>query len=104
VAFIGHANIADLIVEWSVAPRLPDALCREHVQEFDDAAQDARKAPPALRICAQCVELSKCRSWVNALPKDRRPDGVVGGQVVTKRRVNRTAAGRVWGTQRKEPS
>jgi hypothetical protein len=89
VAFIGHANVSELLAEWSIAPHLPDALCRTHMQEFDNAAQDARKAPPALRICAQCVELSKCHAYLNSLPPKRRPiAGVIGGVVLTKRRAH----------------
>ncbi|MGK2904509.1 MAG: hypothetical protein ACSLE7_16895, partial [Mycobacterium sp.] len=42
--------------------------------------QQARTA--ALRICAGCPALDRCRAWLDRLPINRRPRGVVAGAVV----------------------
>ena len=45
--------------------------------ELDDARREA------LRLCAGCEAQTHCRAWLDALPKSRRPRGVVAGVVIT---------------------
>ncbi len=76
-------------------PALPGAACKarfdlyertigEHhaagrltKPELDDARREA------LRLCAGCPALTRCRAWLDALPMSRRPNGVVAGVVIT---------------------
>ncbi|OPX05957.1 hypothetical protein [Mycobacterium sp. AT1] len=76
-------------------PALPGAACKAHCDlyertisehhaagrltktELDDARREA------LRLCAGCEAQMQCRAWLDALPKSRRPRGVVAGVVIT---------------------
>lgn len=76
-------------------PALPGAACKARVDlyertisehhaagrltktELDDARREA------LRLCASCPALTRCRAWLSALPLSRRPAGVVAGVVIT---------------------
>jgi hypothetical protein len=69
------------------APALPGALCRHRHALFDPAAPgenpddvDARH-DLALGLCEYCPTLSRCQEWVENLPPQRRPLGVIAGKV-----------------------
>lgn len=81
-----------LLAQHLAAPNLPEAACRGRHALFDpprpgedpDAAE--RRMWAALDLCATCPELQPCRSWIDRLPLDVRPHGVVAGQVRLWRR------------------
>nr|ABP46364.1 hypothetical protein Mflv_3893 [Mycolicibacterium gilvum PYR-GCK] len=78
-----------------LAPSLPGAKCRGRHHLFDAPepgvdTDETRKAEQiALRLCSECPSLGPCRTWLESLPKNKRPLGVVGGAVNTPRRVGR---------------
>lgn len=81
----------DLIAALTVGPALPGARCRGRHELFDPPEHD--EGPPkqrqrqatALPICNACPALDPCKTWLESLPKDRRPQGVVAGLVVNYR-------------------
>lgn len=84
-----------LLAQHLAAPNLPDAACRGRHELFDpprlgeapDAAE--RRMWLALDLCNRCPELTPCRAWLERLPLDVRPHGVVAGQVRLWRRSPR---------------
>lgn len=80
----------------AACPPLPGARCRGHAELFDrtngkSQATDTREArAAALALCQACPALHACREWVDNLPPDERPAGVVAGQIVPEtKRPNR---------------
>lgn len=83
--------LPELLADLAAAPRLPGASCRGHAQLFDRTIlrrghqKDARQArTAALSICHDCPALDHCRAWLDRLPPDERPIGVVAGQLVSE--------------------
>lgn len=82
--------LPELLADLAAAPRLPDAACRGLGELFDRAAgksqaKDTREARTvALDLCHACPTLHGCRAWLDGLPPDQRPLGVVAGQIVTE--------------------
>ncbi len=72
----------------AAAPHLPGASCRSHIELFDRATGDTRTADTrqartaALNLCHGCPAIHACRAWLDTLPADHRPIGVVAGRVV----------------------
>ena len=67
---------------------LPGAACVGRWSLFDPPA---RGEPPAttrqrhtqaLAICAACPALDRCKDWVDQLPPNQRPPGVVAGTTI----------------------
>ncbi|WP_174396630.1 WhiB family transcriptional regulator [Mycolicibacterium sphagni] len=85
----------DLFDAVGLAPALPGARCRGRATLFDLAEvgtdpEDAEYAEQAAkRLCAQCPSLMRCRAWYEALPRSRRPFGVVAGLVNRPKSVGR---------------
>lgn len=80
--------IDDLLDVVSAAPCLPGARCRGRHALFDCAGQDeptdvveARHAQ-ALGLCEHCPAATRCQSWLDSLPPNKRPAGVVAGRLV----------------------
>ncbi|BCP02035.1 hypothetical protein MINTM018_48040 [Mycobacterium intracellulare] len=74
-------------------PDLRGARCKGMAQLYEQTIATNRDGGPtreetdaaretALRICAACPSLAPCRAYIAALPKSRRPLGVVAGQVI----------------------
>lgn len=75
-------------------PAMPDAACRGHADLFDPrrtGESSAEHEPEhavaarhlqAQRLCAGCLELTRCRDWVQQLPAKERPTGVVAGRII----------------------
>ena len=59
-------------------PRLPGALRTGRPMLFD--GDDATSRDAAIALCQQCPPLSACSDWLSALPRSRRPPGVVAGR------------------------
>ena len=80
--------VGELLAELSRAPNLSGAVCADPGvrSTFDEAAVsvDVELYETALRACSRCPALELCRAWVEALPAERRPRGVVGGLVVSR--------------------
>lgn len=83
------ATVRELLTD---IPALPDARCRgkaglfeatiaEHTKLASRAELEHARAT-ALRTCADCPALARCRQWFGALPLARRPRGVVAGLVI----------------------
>ncbi|ORB26624.1 hypothetical protein BST38_25510 [Mycolicibacterium parafortuitum] len=84
-------SAASLFDAVGLAPSLPGARCRGRHRLFDlpepdiDTAEARHAEETALRLCSLCPSLVRCRTWLESLPKSKRPPGVVAGT------VNRTA-------------
>jgi hypothetical protein len=83
-------SIGELLDQLALAPHLEDAACRHREQLYDaaitrDAGSAAMRAArtQALAICQSCGALDACRQWLNSLPEDQRPIGVVAGTLRT---------------------
>lgn len=69
------------------APCLPGAKCRGRHSLFDPAAKGedpdtvAARHAQAVELCSYCPALDKCRDWLDSLPPQQRPYGVVAGVV-----------------------
>lgn len=59
-------------------PRLPDALCRGHVELFD--ADSEETATRAVALCRQCPDRQPCAAWANTL-RHNQANGVLAGQL-----------------------
>jgi hypothetical protein len=78
----------DLLSDLGAAPRLSGAKCRGRHELFDppDRQQahsvevQARYAK-ALQLCGTCPVLDACGQWYRSLRANKRPGGVVAGQV-----------------------
>ena len=81
------ASVLAMIVNCS--PELPGAVCVDPAvrEVFDRTTESTTNAvrSAATDACARCPVLAECRQWVEGLPPARRPVGVVGGLIVTKR-------------------
>ena len=82
-------NIGELLDALALAPRLTDPACAGQWPLFDVAA-GGRNLPrtkviqaqrDALAVCRACPALAECRDWINTVPPNRRPSGVVAGRL-----------------------
>ena len=84
-----------LLAQHLAAPILPEAACRGRHDLFDpprpgeDPDTAERRMWAALDVCNRCPELRPCRRWLDGLPSNVRPHGVVAGQVRLWRRSPR---------------
>jgi hypothetical protein len=67
-------------------PRLNDARCVGQSRLFDPDPQVDRRFianahRAAAQICSECPARTDCHNWVEQLPADQRPTGVVAGWV-----------------------
>lgn len=76
-----------LLAALAGAPALPGARCRGKHHLFDPTAPGensdvaAQRHAQALGLCSNCPALTRCEDWHDALPRTKRPDGVVAGRV-----------------------
>lgn len=82
--------LADLLLALAGLPTLPGARCRNRWELFDRTINAERGAPPgdveyarqhARDLCAVCPALNGCRAWLDSLPPNQRPLGVVAGRL-----------------------
>lgn len=81
------SSLERLLAAVGVAPALPGARCRGRHHLFDE--QGPRESPDvaqqrhqqAVHLCQGCIALASCAQWVDALPTQRRPPGVVAGRM-----------------------
>jgi hypothetical protein len=80
------SSSSDLVAELLVGtPHMPDAVCAGHAELFDPPEPSTGHTDTherirfALKLCRRCPELAACRNWLNSLPPNRRPSGIVAG-------------------------
>lgn len=79
----------------SAAPALPGARCRGKAHLFDEAGKHEdpetadQRHTQALGLCRGCTALASCQQWYTALPRSKRPPGVVAGQINQPRHPGR---------------
>ena len=65
-------------------PTLDGANCAGQWSLFDEPEKKDRDRTDvvdyALRLCELCPALADCRAWLNGLPLDERPTGVIAGE------------------------
>jgi hypothetical protein len=76
-------DLAGLLAELAAFPHLTGAACRGRAAMFD--GRTPRAVAEAQAICFRCPALSACRTWLAATPVNRRPSGVIAGQLVKPR-------------------
>jgi hypothetical protein len=93
-------DIAALFGAMAAAPPMPEAACRGQWELFDITTPDNPGRMPAavaqarriaLEVCAGCPELSPCGWWLDGLPANLRPLGVVAGRIIDRRRSEAVA-------------
>jgi WhiB family redox-sensing transcriptional regulator len=68
------------------APHLPGARCRGRPHLFDPAGvnEDASaRHAQALGLCQHCPSLTRCAEWLDSLPPQKKPFGVIAGRLRT---------------------
>ena len=98
---MNHVSVAELLADLAaVVPPLRGCACRGRAELFDRTisgaaprAQLLQARHEALALCGSCDALPACRRWVAAIPADRRPAGVVAGQISSPRRERRPMMG-----------
>lgn len=83
-----NAAIALLSKVLAGSPHLPGALCRSAPALFD--SEEPEDQADAIELCRRCPALTHCRTWIESLPTQRRPFGVVAGRTTAHIRT-RTA-------------
>ncbi len=77
---------AELAAAMSDVPHLDGASCRNEARAFD-ADNSAEQIQFSLECCLNfCVCLPACRQWLDSLPDDRKPVGVVAGVLLEHKR------------------
>jgi hypothetical protein len=88
-------QLTALLAAVGAAPALPGARCRGRHHLFDE--QGAHETPEtaaerhqqAIGLCTHCDALASCQQWFNALPRSKRPPGVVAGKAPRVERPGR---------------
>ncbi|MGY4646520.1 WhiB family transcriptional regulator [Mycobacterium sp. URHB0021] len=74
---------ASLAAALAALPDLSGAKCLNRWQIFDEI-DNPEITEYASHLCHSCPVLDACEAWVQGLPRNRRPRGVVGGCVYGK--------------------
>ena len=86
-------QLHDLLSALVGAPALPGARCRHKSHLFDERAADEapevaeQRHEQAVGLCRGCAALASCQRWYDALPRGKRPSGVVAGRAPKGERV-----------------
>lgn len=87
--WMGNGNDLDALLaalDLSGFPNMDGAACVGHHQTFDEAANEAPGAmAQAVRICAGCPIIARCRDYRASLPKALREGTFMAGIAPTKR-------------------
>jgi hypothetical protein len=76
-----------LLLSLAGAPSLVGARCQGKGHLFDVAGKGetsevvAARHGQAVGLCEHCPALERCRTWVDGLPRHRRPEGVVAARM-----------------------
>ncbi|ASL08453.1 hypothetical protein MYCODSM44623_01703 [Mycobacterium intracellulare subsp. chimaera] len=63
-------------------PRLPDAACRSETWMADVELRSSRDTiDAAVELCLSCPAMQRCAAWLDSLPPDQKPAGVVAGRL-----------------------
>jgi WhiB family redox-sensing transcriptional regulator len=73
-------NFETLLAALSSMPRLDGALCRDEWELWDEY-DDPEITEYTVNQCLSCPALKACRAHFDALPKRKRPPGVIAGQI-----------------------
>lgn len=76
-------------------PELPGAACTQDPRLFDPRRAEryaggekpdtaAQRHAAAAAICHRCPVLHACRRWLDTVPRNRRPTGIVAGRLIEK--------------------
>lgn len=78
------AELASLMGAWAAGvPRLHAAACHGVTWLADVDIRSSRATiDAALEVCLGCRELLACSSWVDQLPADQRPVGMVAARLI----------------------
>lgn len=83
-------DVSSLLAWRCDTPSLPGAACRGRWSLTDPPGDDETpenwhyREAVAKAVCSTCPALSACRSWLESLPAQQRPVGVVAGRLITK--------------------
>jgi hypothetical protein len=75
---------AYLVDELGAIPHLAGALCRPNPPRFD-LDNPPTTIAAAVATCYQCPALDACTRWVDNLPSEQLPSGVVAGRLMAPR-------------------
>ncbi|TAM68295.1 hypothetical protein [Mycobacterium sp.] len=76
-------QLAALLGAAAAAPRMRDAACRNETWLSDVEARSCRATiDSGIDVCLGCRHMQQCSDWVDSLPADQRPRGVVAGRLV----------------------
>lgn len=66
------------------APRLEGAAClgKSDLMDPPEPGEDTDRLAQAKAVCRGCPALKQCRAWLNSLPRNKKPSGVVAGRVI----------------------
>ncbi|OWL97005.1 hypothetical protein B7435_26835 [Mycolicibacterium peregrinum] len=88
-------TLHSLLEAVGAAPALPGARCRGRHHLFDEAGKHeapetaAQRHAQAVGLCTHCTALTSCQQWFDALPRSKRPPGVVAGKIPRAERPGR---------------
>jgi WhiB family redox-sensing transcriptional regulator len=77
------------------APHLPGARCRGRPHLFDPAGAGEnattveQRHAQALGLCQRCPALDLCAEWLDSLPRQKKPEGVIAGRLRIPNQVGR---------------
>ncbi len=76
-------QLAELLGVAAAVPRLDGAACRGNPEPHDVDVRASREAiDSAIEICLACPAMLACGVWLDSLPPDQQPRGVVGGRLL----------------------
>lgn len=76
-------QLANLLGAAAAVPRMPDAACRAQTRMADlDVGSSRERIDAGIETCLGCTQLQRCGDWLDRLPADQRPRGVVAARLV----------------------
>lgn len=76
-------QLAALLGAAAAAPRMPDAACWGETWMADVEIRSSRGTiDAAIDVCLSCPAMQRCAAWLDSLPPDQKPAGVVAGRLV----------------------
>ncbi|MEB4208751.1 hypothetical protein [Mycobacterium sp. 94-17] len=77
-------ELAALMGAWVAVPRMPDAACRAEtwMADLDVSSSAGEQIDAGIETCLGCRELQRCSDWLDSLPADHYPRGVVAARLV----------------------
>ncbi|MGV0161043.1 hypothetical protein ACRU3B_16585 [Mycobacterium colombiense] len=79
-------QLASLLGAAAAAPRMPNAACWGETWMADVEIRSSRGTiDAAIDVCLSCPAMQRCATWVESLPADQKPAGVVAGRLFVDR-------------------